>query len=100
MADLPPDPIPVPDRYNRRPTIDNTDDVDDEDGVVVEEEQQDDDLTLRSVNPAEITGPGNMLLTDDDTLLREDQGAVNVDGEDQGAVNVDDEDLGDGKVHL
>ena len=90
MADLPLDPIPVPDRFNRRPTIDNMDDVDDEDGAVMEEEQQDDDLTLHSVNPSEITGPGNMLLTEDDTLQREDQGAV----------NVDDEDLGDDNVHL
>jgi hypothetical protein len=90
MADQPLDPIPVPDRFNRRPTIDDMDDVDDEDGAVMEEEQQDDDLTLHPVDPSEITGPGNTIAQEDDTLLREDQGAV----------NVDDEDLGDGKVHL
>lgn len=90
MADQPRDPIPVPDRYNRRPTIDDMDDIDDEDGAVMEEQQQDDDLTLHSVNPSEITGPGNTIAREDDTLLREDKGAV----------NVDDEDLGDGQVHL
>ncbi|HEU4648099.1 MAG TPA: hypothetical protein VFS33_03495 [Gemmatimonadales bacterium] len=90
MADQPLDPIPVPDPYNRRPTIDDMDDVDDEDGAVMEEQQQDNDLTLHPVNPSEITGSGNPLAEEDDTLRREDKGAVNVDAED----------LGDDKVHL
>lgn len=90
MADQPSDPIPVPGRYNRRPTIDDTDDVDDEDGAVIEEQQLDADLSLHEVNPSEVTGPGNPIAREDDTLLREDQGAV----------NLDDEDLGDGQVQL
>ncbi|HEU4589189.1 MAG TPA: hypothetical protein VFS11_11095 [Gemmatimonadales bacterium] len=90
MADQPSDPIPVPDRYNRRPTIDDADDVDDEDGIVIEEQQIDADLSLHPVDPSEVTGPGNPIAREDDTLLREDEGAV----------NLDDEDLDDDRVQL
>ncbi len=90
MADQPLDPIPIPERYNRRPTIDDVDDVDDEDGTVMEEAALDTDLTLHTADPAEVTGPTG-------TIARNDEPDP-LDRVDRGAANLDDDDLGDQTV--
>lgn len=82
MADLPLDPIPQPDRSNRRPTIDDVDDIDDEDGAATEEEALNSDLSLHAVDPGEVTGPSGTFAEDEPTLDRDDRGAVNVDDAD------------------
>jgi hypothetical protein len=90
MADLPLDPIPIPERYNRRPTVDDMDDVDDEDGAVMEEDALDTDLTLHPVDPAEITGPGDRLIEEDESARR---GKAS-------SADADDDDLDVDKLHL
>ena len=53
---------------------DDVDDVDNEDGAVMEEDELDTDLTLRAVDPADVTGPTGTIARDDDELDPPDPG--------------------------
>jgi len=59
---------------DRKRTIDDVDDVDDEDGAAMEEDELDTDLTLRAVDPADVTGPTGTIARDDDELDPPDPG--------------------------
>ena len=60
---------------NRKPTVDDTDDIDDEDGILIDEEEEDGDLNLRIDDPDQEPQP-------DADLERIDKGAVNLERED------------------
>ncbi len=60
---------------NRKPTVDDIDDIDDEDGTLMDEEEAETDLTLSIEDPDEELEPG-------DDLDRIDKGAVNLEDED------------------
>ena len=59
---------------DRKRTIDDVDDVDNEDGAVMEEDELDTDLTLRAVDPADVTGLTGTIARDDDELDPPDPG--------------------------
>ena len=60
---------------NRKPTVDDQDDIDDEDGILMDELDDDNDLTLRIDDPDQEPQP-------DADLDRIDKGAVNLEQED------------------
>ena len=60
---------------NRKPTVDDQDDIDDEDGILMDELEEDTDLTLRVDDPDAEPQPGA-------DLDRIDKGAVNLEQED------------------
>ncbi|HEX5385780.1 MAG TPA: hypothetical protein VFW66_03680 [Gemmatimonadales bacterium] len=72
-------PVERPKFYDRKPTVDNIDDVDDEDGTVSQDISDDTDLTLHEVNPSEVTGPAGTIEGDHDvppppgTIYRDDR---------------------------
>lgn len=60
---------------NRKPTVDDQDDIDDEDGILMDEQGEDSDLNLRIEDPDQEPQP-------DADLDRIDKGAVNLERED------------------
>jgi hypothetical protein len=60
---------------NRKPTVDDQDDIDDEDGILMDELDDDTDLTLRVEDPDQEPQP-------DADLDRIDKGAVNLERKD------------------
>jgi hypothetical protein len=88
-------PIHPPEYYDRRPTIDDADDVDDEDGTVTDDLARDGDLTLHSVDPSEVTGPTGTM--NDEGVPPRDESSVQ---DRRVAYEVEDEDVHDGDVHL
>lgn len=52
----------------RKPTIDDTDDVDDEDGELVEDVNREDDLTLEVEDPAQIGMGGDAETAEEEEL--------------------------------
>jgi hypothetical protein len=95
MARDPTEPIEPPEYFNRRPTIDDSDDVDDEDGAVTDELARDGDGTLHSVNPSEVTGPPGHM-TDEGVPPRNESPYQ----DERAAYEVEDEANHEGDVHL
>ena len=60
---------------NRKPTVDDQDDIDDEDGILMDEQDEESDLKLRVEDPDQEPQP-------DADLDRIDKGAVNLERED------------------